>query len=243
MDRDKTVIRVRGLSKRYMVRKHGGIFVRRESFWALKDVSFDVGEGEIVGIVGKNAAGKSTLLKILSRVTHPTKGRAVIRGEVCALLSSGIGFNQEFTGRENIYLNGTILGMRKRDIDRLFEEVLEFSGIGKFVDTPVKRYSRGMKSRLAFSISTILEQEVLLIDEVLSAGDIGFREKCIEKMREISVQGKTILVASHNTRVLQSLADRCIYLKRGLLVDDGPANEILEKYEADLKKGRKHRIA
>ena len=178
--------------------------------WALKDVNFEVKEGEVLGIIGKNGAGKSTLLKILSRITLPTGGRAELRGRVSSLLEVGTGFHPELTGRENVYLNGTILGMSKKEIDSKFDEIVDFSGIEKFIDTPVKRYSSGMAVRLAFAVAAHIEPEILLIDEVLAVGDLRFQQKCLGKIKEISGQGRTIIFVSHNMPSITSLCKRCL---------------------------------
>jgi len=167
-------------------------------FWALKDVSFEVKRGEVLGIIGKNGAGKSTLLKILSHITKPTSGRVTIHGRMASLLEVGTGFHPELTGRENVYLNGTILGMKKREIDRKFDEIIAFSGVEKFLDTPVKRYSSGMRVRLGFAVAAHLDPEILIIDEVLAVGDIDFQKRCIKKMKDIAEEGKTVLLVSHN---------------------------------------------
>ena len=174
--------------------------------WALRDVSFEVKQGEVIGIIGRNGAGKSTLLKILTKVTDPTSGRAEIRGRVSSLLEVGTGFHQELTGKENIYLNGTILGMRKKEMDSKFDQIVEFSGIEKFINTPVKRYSSGMRVRLAFSVAAHLEPEVLLIDEVLAVGDADFQKKCLNKMEEVGKEGRTVFFVSHNMPAVTAYA-------------------------------------
>ncbi len=181
--------------------------------WALKDVSFEVAPGEVVGIIGRNGAGKSTLLKILSRITEPTGGRAVIRGRVSSLLEVGTGFHQELTGRENVYLNGTILGMSKREIDRKFAEIVDFSGVEKFLDTPIKHYSSGMKVRLAFAVAAHLEPEILIIDEVLAVGDAEFQKKCLGKMQDVAREGRTVLFVSHNMAAVQTLCQRALLVE------------------------------
>ena len=198
--------------------------------WALRDVSFNVQEGEIVGIIGVNGAGKSTLLKILSRITDPTHGQAVIRGKISSLLEVGTGFHPELTGRDNVYLNGTILGMRKKEIDRKFDEIVDFSGIEKFIDTPVKRYSSGMKVRLAFAVAAHLEPEILLIDEVLAVGDADFQKKCLNKMEDVSQRGRTVLFVSHNMPAVTRLCQRTILLKGGGIAADGPSHQIVSLY-------------
>ncbi len=204
--------------------------------WAVRDVSFEVKEGEIVGIIGVNGAGKSTLLKMLSRITEPTGGRAEIHGRVSSLLEVGTGFHPELTGRENVYLNGTILGMRKKELDRKFDEIIDFSGIEKFIETPVKRYSSGMKVRLAFAVAAHLEPEILLIDEVLAVGDAQFQKKCLNKMEDVSQEGRTVLFVSHNMQAVTRLCPRTILLNGGGLQADGPSEEIVSIY-MDSEKG------
>ncbi len=198
--------------------------------WALRDVSFNVYEGEVVGIIGLNGAGKSTLLKVLSRITVPTSGRISIRGRVSSLLEVGTGFHPELTGRENVYLNGTILGMRKHEIDRKFDEIVDFSGVERFLETPVKRYSSGMRVRLAFAVAAHLEPEVLLIDEVLAVGDARFQKKCLDKMQSVSEQGRTILFVSHSMPAVTKLCPRIILLNAGGVVADGSAQEAISVY-------------
>lgn len=202
-----------------------------EDFWALKDVSFKVEKGEILGLIGPNGAGKSTLLKVLTRVTPPTQGKAVIRGKMGSLLDIGTGFHPELTGRENIFLNGAILGMRKKEIDKKIDKIIEFSGIEKFLDTPIKRYSGGMCVRLAFSIAAFFEPDILLIDEVLSVGDASFQKKSLEKMEEVTKSGeRTVIFVSHNMGAIQNLCHRTLLLNKGQVVDIGPTNEIIQKY-------------
>jgi len=208
--------------------------------WALRNVSFQMPQGEVLGIIGKNGAGKSTLLKILSRITDPTNGCAEIHGRVSSLLEVGTGFHQELTGRENIYLNGTVLGMTKKEIARKFDEIVEFSGVGKFIDTPVKRYSSGMKVRLAFSVAAHLEPEILLIDEVLAVGDTEFQEKCLGKMEAVSQEGRTILFVSHNMGPIANLCRRVLWLENGQIKLDGPAPEVVRAY---LSSGSTHSAA
>ena len=198
--------------------------------WALRKISFQVNEGEVIGIVGRNGAGKSTLLKILSRITEPTGGRIEIHGRVSSLLEVGTGFHPELTGRENVYLNGTILGMRKREIDRKYEEIVEFSGIRKFIDTPIKRYSSGMKVRLAFSVAAHLEPEILIIDEVLAVGDADFQKKCLGKMEHVGKHGRTVFFVSHNMPAVSRLCSRAILLEEGQIVADGSPKEIINRY-------------
>ena len=212
--------------------------------WALKDISFEVAKGEILGIVGKNGAGKSTLLKILSRVTTPTTGSVKIKGKVASLLEVGTGFHQELTGRENIYLNGSILGMTRKEIKSKFEEIVEFSGIGRYIDTPVKRYSSGMYVRLAFGVAAHLEPEILIVDEVLAVGDAEFQKKCIGKMQEVSMkEGRTVLFVSHNMFAVKNLCSRGMILEHGKITYQGKTDEVVSKYlsvnssvnETDLK--------
>ncbi|TVR78972.1 MAG: ABC transporter ATP-binding protein [Rhodospirillales bacterium] len=198
--------------------------------WALKDVSFEVRDGDVVGFIGRNGAGKSTLLKILSRITDPTEGRIEIHGRVSSLLEVGTGFHPELTGRENVYMNGTILGMKKAEIDRKFDEIVDFSGVERFLDTPVKRYSSGMKVRLAFAVAAHLEPEVLIVDEVLAVGDAEFQKKCLGKMQDVAGSGRTVLFVSHNMGAVQNLCPRAIALRNGEMVDDGPAGEVVRRY-------------
>jgi lipopolysaccharide transport system ATP-binding protein len=197
---------------------------------ALSDVSFELFEGEVLGIIGKNGAGKSTLLKILSRVTGPSRGLFKVRGRIASLLEVGTGFHPELTGRENIYLNGAILGMKKAEIRKKFDEIVEFSGVEKFIDTPVKRYSSGMYVRLAFAVAAHLEPEILVVDEVLAVGDVAFQKKCLGKMSEVSKQGRTILFVSHNMQAMSQLCTRGIVLERGAKVFDGDIQGAIRKY-------------
>lgn len=202
----------------------------KEELWPVKDVSFEIRAGEVVGIIGRNGAGKSTLLKILSRITEPTSGRAEIIGRVGTLLEVGTGFHPELTGRENIYLSGIILGMKKAEIDQKFDEIVEFAGIAKFMDTPVKRYSSGMYVRLAFAVGAHLEPEILIVDEVLAVGDAQFQKKCLDKMRAIGSQGRTVLFVSHNLDAVTRLCDRAILLQGGRVIYDGSSNEAVKAY-------------
>ena len=201
-----------------------------ETFWALKDVSFDVEHGQIVGIIGRNGAGKSTLMKILSRITEPTKGRGEIHGRVGSLLEVGTGFHPELTGRENLFLNGAILGMRKAEIERKFDEILAFSEIDKFIDTPVKHYSSGMYVRLAFAVAAHLEPEILLVDEVLAVGDAAFQRKCLGKMSEVSKGGRTVLFISHNMAAVENLCHKGIVIEEGRVVFLGDMKHAIERY-------------
>jgi lipopolysaccharide transport system ATP-binding protein len=204
----------------------------REELWALDDVSFTLARGEVLGLIGANGAGKSTLLKVLSRITEPTRGRVVLRGRVGSLLEVGTGFHPELTGRENIFLNGTILGMRKSEIVRRFDEIVEFSSTERFLDTPVKRYSSGMQVRLAFAVAAHLEPEILLVDEVLAVGDASFQEKCLGKMRDVTREGRTVVFVSHNLAAVRSLCSRALVLDAGKLVFDGPADDAVHRYLA-----------
>jgi lipopolysaccharide transport system ATP-binding protein len=201
-----------------------------EEFWALKNVSFEVSEGEILGIIGGNGAGKSTLLKILSRITEPTEGRVTIRGRVSSLLEVGTGFHPELTGRENVYLNGAILGMRRDEIRRKFDEIVAFAGVEQFLDTPVKRYSSGMYVRLAFAVAAHLEPEILVVDEVLAVGDAEFQKKSLGKIRDVSNAGRTVLFVSHNLAAIKELCSSAALLERGSIVARGMSSEIVERY-------------
>ena len=198
--------------------------------WALRDINFKVPRGQVIGIIGPNGAGKSTLLKVLSNIIPPTHGRATIRGRVSSLLEVGTGFHQELTGRENVYLNGTMLGMSKKEMDQRFDSIVEFSGVDKFLDTPVKRYSSGMRVRLAFAVAAHLEPEVLIIDEVLAVGDAAFQRKSLSKMEDVSQQGRTVLFVSHNMPAITRLCSRAILLDNGALVMDGNAAEVVGAY-------------
>ncbi|HEX6574653.1 MAG TPA: ABC transporter ATP-binding protein [Gemmatimonadaceae bacterium] len=209
-----------------------------ETFWALDDVSFEVNEGEVVGIIGRNGAGKSTLLKILSRITEPTRGRAEIFGRVGALLEVGTGFHPELTGRENIFLSGAILGMRKAEIARQFDAIVDFAEVEQFIDTPTKRYSSGMYTRLAFAVAAHLEPEILLVDEVLAVGDAAFQKKCLGKMEQVSGEGRTVFFVSHNTQAVRQLCTRGILLEHGRVVADGPTDSTLAVYNQRLREMR-----
>lgn len=242
-----TAISVQGLGKEYIIghKKSGdlrtsfndriqrliGSDTTHESFWALKDIDFEIKHGEAVGIIGRNGAGKSTLLKILSRITDPTTGRFEINGRVSSLLEVGTGFHMELTGRENIFLNGTILGMKRAEIKQKFDEIVDFSGVEKFLDTPVKHYSSGMKVRLAFSVAAHLEPEILIVDEVLAVGDAEFQKKCLGKMGEVSKnEGRTVLFVSHNMGAVQSLCSRGILLQSGNLLYENDIDSVVKKY-------------
>lgn len=249
---DDTAIRVEGLGKRYRLGGvPGGYQTLREvvsawavrvasrstatapretHIWALQDVSLEVKQGEVLGIIGRNGAGKSTLLKILSRITEPTTGRARVRGRVGSLLEVGSGFHPELTGRENVYLNGAILGMRRREIARAFDSIVEFAEIARFLDTPIKYYSSGMYARLAFSVAAHLEAEILLVDEVLAVGDIDFQTRCLRKMSEVSSQGRTVLFVSHNLSSIQQLCTRAVLLHQGKVLMDGAVPDVTLTY-------------
>lgn len=242
-----TAIQVDGLGKRYLlgeqtdasvalrelltrrgrrVRAHG----ESREFWALRDVSFDVDQGDVVGIVGANGAGKSTLLKILARITEPTEGRVRMRGRVGALLEVGTAFHEELTGRENIWINGTLLGMSRGDIQRHFDEIVAFAGVERFLDTPIKRYSSGMYLRLAFSVAAHLEPEIVIIDEVLAVGDADFQRRCLAKMRELAADGRTVLFVSHDANAVGQLCPRVVWLDQGRVREEGPTARVLGSY-------------
>lgn len=210
--------------------------------WALKNVSFEVKQNEVIGVIGKNGSGKSTLLKILSRITEPTSGRGEISGRVSSLLEVGTGFNLELTGRENIYLNGAILGMKKKEIEQKFDEILDFSGVNKFVDTPVKRYSSGMLVRLAFAVAAHLEPEILIVDEVLAVGDADFQKKCLGKMGALAKSGRTVLLVSHNMGAITDLCSRAIWLDQGRLKMSGSSMEVVTRYLSSSKEGQSYWI-
>jgi len=202
-----------------------------EEFWALRGVSFEVNAGEVLGVIGRNGAGKSTLLKILSRIVEPTEGRAVMRGRVASLLEVGTGFHPELTGRENIYLNGSILGMRRREIDDKFDQIVDFAEVEKFLDTPVKRYSSGMYVRLAFAVAAHLEPEILIVDEVLAVGDTQFQKKCIGKMKDIAESGeRTVVFVSHNMGAVRALCSSCLYLVAGSVASQGSVESVISQY-------------
>jgi lipopolysaccharide transport system ATP-binding protein len=214
-------------------------FGRREAraeFWALRDIGFEVKSGETFGIIGHNGAGKSTLLKILSRVTPPTTGEIRLHGRVGALLEVGSGFHQELTGRENVYLNGAILGMQRREIARKFDQIVEFAEVEQFIDTPVKRYSTGMYLRLAFSVAAHLEPEILIVDEVLSVGDLAFQEKCLGRMEQVAGEGRTVIFVSHNLAAVNNLCDRALLLERGHKIFTGPTKEVVARYASSVRR-------
>jgi lipopolysaccharide transport system ATP-binding protein len=212
---------------------------RSQEFWALQDVNFSIGDAEVVGLIGKNGAGKSTLLKLLSRITEPTSGEVHLFGKVASLLEVGIGFHPELTGRENVYLNGAILGMSRAEIRRKFDEIVQFAEIERFLDTPVKRYSSGMYVRLAFAVAAHLEPDILLVDEVLAVGDAAFQQKCLGKMRDIRAQGHSVIVVSHNMATVTSLCQRAIWLREGRVAMASNASEVVRAY---LNEGRQDDI-
>lgn len=236
-------IKVEGLGKKYTigVKKDGSLrgtianlfkskVAKGEDFWALKNMNFEVESGDIIGIIGKNGAGKSTLLKVLSKITRPTEGRIEINGRVASLLEVGTGFHPELTGRENIFLNGTILGMTRKEVVSKFEEIVDFSGVRKFIDTPVKRYSSGQYVRLAFSVAAHLEPEILIIDEVLAVGDAEFQKKCLGKMKDVAGQGRTVIFVSHNMAAVKSLCTKGIVLEHGQCAFQGNINDATAYY-------------
>jgi lipopolysaccharide transport system ATP-binding protein len=205
----------------------------KEEFWALKNISFEIAQGDVIGIIGRNGAGKTTLLKILSRITEPTTGKFQIKGHVASLLEVGTGFHPELTGRENVFLNGAILGMTRQEIKKKFDEIIDFAEIEKFLDTPVKRYSSGMYVRLAFSVAAHLDPEVLLVDEVLAVGDLAFQKKCLGKMKNVTKEGRTVLFVSHNMGTIHSLTKKCIYLEHGELLSYDDTVSIVGRYLSD----------
>jgi lipopolysaccharide transport system ATP-binding protein len=251
------VIKVQGLGKRYRIGEVVGYKTMRDAmanvvkfafrrphpevprplpenhsgyFWALKDVMFDVRQGEVVGLIGRNGAGKSTMLKVLSRITTPTEGVVEMSGNVGCLLEVGTGFHPELTGRENIYLNGAVLGMKRVDVTRRFDEIVEFSGVRRFLDTPVKHYSSGMYVRLAFSVAAHMEPEILIVDEVLAVGDIEFQKKCLGKMNEVAGSGRTVIFVSHSMEAVKSLCTRAILFDQGRIVMDGKVDDVVARY-------------
>src|SRR6266853_3119476 len=217
-----------------MIKRPFGGMKEVESIWALRDISFDADEGEVIGIVGRNGAGKSTLLKILSRITYPTSGEVKVNGRVASLLEVGTGFHDELTGRENIYLNGSILGMRKREVEERFDAIVDFSGVEQFIDTPIKHYSSGMRLRLGFAVAAHLEPDVLIVDEVLAVGDAAFQKKCISAMQDLRGGGRTVLFVSHNMAAVENLCSRGLWIANGQLCLDGPTHEVIEAYMASF---------
>jgi lipopolysaccharide transport system ATP-binding protein len=232
--RDAITDGFRSVSKRFT--RQSSVDPSHEEFWALNDVSFEIKQGDRVAIIGRNGAGKSTLLKILSRITEPTQGRITIEGRVASLLEVGTGFHAELTGRENIFLNGAILGMSKQEIKRKFDEIVAFSEVEKFLDTPVKRYSSGMYVRLAFAVAAHLEPEILIVDEVLAVGDMEFQQKCLGKMESVANEGRTVIFVSHNMSAVQKLCERSILLRSGKLISEGETKEIVKDYLSYLTK-------
>ncbi len=242
----KPILEIQGISKKFMIDHETqpylslrdsvtGFFKQsnkksKEEFWALNDVSFNVMQGDTIGIVGKNGAGKSTLLKILSKITPPTKGKVISRGRIASLLEVGTGFHPELTGRENIFMNGSILGMRKAEIQKNFDAIVDFSGVEKFLDTPLKHYSSGMQLRLAFAVAAFLENEILIIDEVLAVGDAEFQKKCLGKMEDVSRSGRTVLFVSHNMGSLRTLCKRGVILKEGKVISDSDMASTIDAY-------------
>ncbi len=242
------VIQISGLSKRYRLGEYSSDTQLREAvmrgmsklfrrerkevknIWAVRDVTFEVERGEVLGIVGRNGAGKSTLLKLLSRITAPTSGSIKVAGRIASLLEVGTGFHEELTGRENIYLNGSILGMKRKEIERQIDAIVEFSGISEFVDTPIKRYSSGMRLRLGFAVAAHLSPDILLVDEVLAVGDADFQKKCLDTMDGLRSSGRTVLFVSHNMAAVESLCSRCIWIDAGRIRADGDAREIIGEY-------------
>jgi len=212
-------------------KKNGNVALSGQEFWAVKDVNFTIPKGGVVGVMGPNGAGKSTILKLLSGIMSPTKGKMTINGRLSALIEVTAGFHPELSGRENVYLNGTILGMKRKEIDRKFDEIVAFSEVEDFIDTPVKRYSSGMYSRLGFSVAAHMDPEILVVDEVLSVGDIAFQSKCAQKMRELLGSGATILLVSHQISLIQSLCKRVLLLHHGELIKDGPTEEVIPYYQ------------
>ncbi len=245
----KPIIEVRNISKQYKIGqkqqylslrdsvsdffKTKGEHTPRSDFWALNDVSFDVQAGESIGIIGRNGAGKSTLLKILSRITPPTKGKIILRGRIASLLEVGTGFHSELTGRENVFMNGSILGLRRAEIAQKFDEIVAFSGVEQFIDTPLKHYSSGMQLRLAFAVAAHLEPEILVIDEVLAVGDADFQKKCLGKMDEVSKSGRTVLFVSHNMGAIRQLCHKGVILDKGKMIFEGDIQKAVALYEYD----------
>jgi len=226
---------VPALAKRIMGRGPKRTELEEDDFWALKDVSFQVKQGEVLGIIGPNGAGKSTMLKVLSRILKPNRGRVQVNGRLRALIEIAAGFHPDLTGRENVYLNGTILGMKKREIDKKFDEIVDFSGIEEFLDTPVKRYSSGMYARLGFAVAAHLDPEILIVDEVLAVGDFQFQKKCLGKMQSVAGEGRTVLFVSHNMGAVQTLCSRGMLLDQGAATFVGPVDETVSEYLARWK--------
>lgn len=226
----ETLMHTLAFPRRLFRRANSPVSRSTGEFWALRGISFELPQGEVLGVIGGNGAGKSTLLKILSRITTPTTGEAKLRGRVGSLLEVGTGFHPELSGRENVYLNGAILGMKRREVTRKFTDIVDFAEIGEFIDTPVKRYSSGMYTRLAFAVASHLEPEILVVDEVLAVGDVAFQRKCLGRMGEVSRQGRTVLFVSHNMTAIKALCTRAILLERGDLVRAGDVDEVVNHY-------------
>ena len=239
--RDLLADRMRGTVRRFGRRARAAREESRRNVWALREVSLSITTGEVVGVIGSNGAGKTTLLKILSRITEPTEGHGLIRGRVGSLLEVGTGFHPELTGRENIFLNGVIIGMTRAEIERRFDEIVSFSGVEAFIDTPVKRYSSGMYLRLAFSVAAHLEPEILLVDEVLAVGDVEFQKKCLGKIGDFARSGRTVVFASHNLAAVQSLCGRALCLDSGRLVGDGDPRKVIADYLREHSTGSTQR--
>ena len=242
--RDVLARAARDLGRKTRDMIHGRPIIQGDTvkeFWALQDLSFEVKQGETLGIIGRNGAGKSTLLKILSRITEPTKGRVTINGRVASLLEVGTGFHPELTGRENIFLNGAILGMARGEIQRKFDEIVAFAEVEDFLDTPVKRYSSGMYVRLAFAVAAHMEPEILVVDEVLAVGDAAFQKKCLGKMDEVSKQGRTVLFVSHQMAMINTLCQRALLLSRGGVVDEGTTEQVVRRYLSSVSEAIKVR--
>ena len=228
-----------GLGRMFKGRAPYDRIAPEDEFWALKDINFEVQAGECIGIIGRNGAGKSTLLKILSRITEPSTGRAVLRGRVGSLLEVGTGFHPELTGRENIFLNGAILGMRRHEINKRMDEIVAFAEVDEFLDTPVKHYSSGMYMRLAFAVAAHLDPEILIVDEVLAVGDVQFQKKCLGKMSEVAKDGRTVLFVSHNMDVISSICQKAIMLEKGRVVSEGQKYDVIEQYMATITNNQK----
>jgi lipopolysaccharide transport system ATP-binding protein len=243
-DLERWIAKLRGKEDPFMMIEPGknsdSTPVKNDVLWSLRDVSFEIAQGDAVGIIGRNGAGKSTLLKVLSKVTSPTTGRLLGSGRIASLLEVGTGFHPELTGRENIYLNGAILGMRKKEITRKFDEIVEFAGVGRFIDTPVKRYSSGMYVRLAFAVAAHLESEILIVDEVLAVGDAEFQKKCLGKMGEVSQGGgRTVLFVSHNMEAILKLCNKSMFLAKGKMIEYGDTHTVIDTYmQSDVKQDK-----
>lgn len=255
----KPILEIQNISKKYRINHQSGSYVslrekvlsvlrfekqQQEDFWALNDVSFSVNPGESIGIIGRNGAGKSTLLKVLSKITPPTKGKIISRGRIASLLEVGTGFHPELTGRENIFFNGSLLGMKRKEIELKFDEIVDFSGVEKFLDTPLKHYSSGMQLRLAFAVAAFLEPEILIIDEVLAVGDAEFQKKCMGKMEDVSRSGRTILFVSHDMTVMAQMCKTLVLLDSGRILSNGSAPKVISEYlygltENSIKSGSK----